>query len=146
VHNLAWKLAAVLRGDVGDDLLDTYQTERRPLAVLAGEQARLRSDFHARYGIQTPDNRDDVARQVHSDAVMLTYRYGGTPVTALTGQIGTRLPHAWPREGVSTLDLVGPTCRRLTGDDLDLNLVGLPPDGWILIRPDGIVAARSDQP
>ena len=28
--NLAWKLAAVLRGDAGDGLLDTYETERRP--------------------------------------------------------------------------------------------------------------------
>ncbi len=28
--NLAWKLAAVLRGDAGDALLDSYQTERTP--------------------------------------------------------------------------------------------------------------------
>ncbi len=28
--NLAWKLAAVLRGEAGEGLLDTYETERRP--------------------------------------------------------------------------------------------------------------------
>lgn len=31
-HNLAWKLAAVLRGEAGDALLDTFETERRPVA------------------------------------------------------------------------------------------------------------------
>lgn len=31
VHNLAWKLAAVLRGVAGDALLDTYHSERRPV-------------------------------------------------------------------------------------------------------------------
>ena len=32
VHQLAWKLAAVLAGEAGDDLLDTYQAEREPHA------------------------------------------------------------------------------------------------------------------
>jgi 3-(3-hydroxy-phenyl)propionate hydroxylase len=32
VHQLAWKLAAVLRGDAGEELLDTYQAEREPHA------------------------------------------------------------------------------------------------------------------
>jgi 3-(3-hydroxy-phenyl)propionate hydroxylase len=32
VHQLAWKLAAVLAGDADDDLLDTYQAEREPHA------------------------------------------------------------------------------------------------------------------
>lgn len=32
VHNLAWKLAAVLQGWGGADLLDSYEAERRPVA------------------------------------------------------------------------------------------------------------------
>jgi 3-(3-hydroxy-phenyl)propionate hydroxylase len=32
VHQLAWKLAAVLEGEADDDLLDTYQAEREPHA------------------------------------------------------------------------------------------------------------------
>lgn len=32
-HNLAWKLAAVLRGSAGEALLDTYETERSPVAL-----------------------------------------------------------------------------------------------------------------
>jgi 2-polyprenyl-6-methoxyphenol hydroxylase-like FAD-dependent oxidoreductase len=31
-HNLAWKLAAVMRDEGGPDLLDTYEVERRPVA------------------------------------------------------------------------------------------------------------------
>ncbi|MEO6053319.1 MAG: FAD-dependent monooxygenase, partial [Chthoniobacterales bacterium] len=32
-HNLAWKLAAVIQGTAEEALLDTYETERRPLAL-----------------------------------------------------------------------------------------------------------------
>ncbi len=38
-HNLAWKLAYVLRGDAGTALLDTYDSERQPSGALAMEQA-----------------------------------------------------------------------------------------------------------
>ena len=38
-HNIAWKLASVLRGDAGAALLDTYDSERQPSGVLAMEQA-----------------------------------------------------------------------------------------------------------
>ncbi|NMO03562.1 NAD(P)-binding protein [Gordonia sp. TBRC 11910] len=37
-HNLAWKLAAVLRGQAGARLLDTYESERRPVAVYNADQ------------------------------------------------------------------------------------------------------------
>ena len=40
--NLAWKLAAVIRGEAGEALLDTYDAERRPLARLTVEQAYTR--------------------------------------------------------------------------------------------------------
>ena len=32
-HNLAWKLAMVLKGQAGDALLDTYESERRPVGA-----------------------------------------------------------------------------------------------------------------
>jgi putative polyketide hydroxylase len=121
VHNLAWKLAAVLAGHAAPALLDTYQPERRPRAVLAASQARLRTDFLARYGVRTPGNAADIDRQLDSGAIMMRYRYQspavvpdgteGDGVAALHGQAGTRLPHAWLSIGgrrVSTLDLCGP--------------------------------------
>ena len=47
-HNIAWKLAMVLRGEAGPALLDTYDAERRPAGYQAVEQAYnryvLRSD------------------------------------------------------------------------------------------------------
>lgn len=43
VLNLGWKLAAAIRGTAPDDLLDTYETERRPLGerVLMQSQAQI---------------------------------------------------------------------------------------------------------
>ena len=41
--NLAWKLAAVLRGDAGEDLLDTYEAERRPVAQTNCDQSLTNS-------------------------------------------------------------------------------------------------------
>lgn len=39
VHNLCWKLAGVLHGWAGTDLLDTYETERQPVAHRTLRQA-----------------------------------------------------------------------------------------------------------
>lgn len=55
VHNLAWKLAAVIKGDADARLLDTYETERRPVAINNSEQslanaAKLFELFPAIYG------------------------------------------------------------------------------------------------
>ena len=38
-HNLAWKLALVLRGAAGPALLETYNAERHPAGAQAVEQA-----------------------------------------------------------------------------------------------------------
>ena len=39
VQNLTWKLASVLRGEAGEALLDTYDTERQPIARFNSEQS-----------------------------------------------------------------------------------------------------------
>ena len=38
-QNLAWKLGAVLKGEAGEALLDTYEAERRPVALVNSEQS-----------------------------------------------------------------------------------------------------------
>jgi 2-polyprenyl-6-methoxyphenol hydroxylase-like FAD-dependent oxidoreductase len=38
--NLGWKLAEVIRGEAGDDLLDTYHSERHPVAARVLESTR----------------------------------------------------------------------------------------------------------
>lgn len=44
VHNLAWKLAAVLRGEAGVGLLESYGAERRP-AVLANANQSMKNFY-----------------------------------------------------------------------------------------------------
>ena len=46
-HNLAWKLALVLRGDADPQLLETYGTERRPIALHNAEQSLASFFAHA---------------------------------------------------------------------------------------------------
>lgn len=46
-HNLAWKLAAVLKGAASDALLDTYEQERRPVAQRNVRWAHLTFRNHA---------------------------------------------------------------------------------------------------
>lgn len=59
-HNLAWKIAAVLRGDAPDALLDTYHLERRPIAEFNVEKSRENAvnirDAGATFGGHVPDN------------------------------------------------------------------------------------------
>ncbi|SHH40726.1 FAD-dependent oxidoreductase [Streptomyces sp. 3214.6] len=43
-YNLAWKLAAVLKGHAGPELLDTYSDERAPVAQQIVERANLSRD------------------------------------------------------------------------------------------------------
>ena len=45
--NLAWKLAAVTSGQFSPELLDTYDTERRPIAWLRHDQIFARADYKA---------------------------------------------------------------------------------------------------
>jgi len=44
VHNLAWKLAAVIRESAPDSLLDTYESERRPCALQLMQNTNRNSD------------------------------------------------------------------------------------------------------
>ena len=45
VHNLTWKLAAVLKGACRPEIVDTYSTERRPVAWLRHQQTFARPDY-----------------------------------------------------------------------------------------------------
>ncbi|MGV9344086.1 FAD-dependent oxidoreductase [Streptomyces spiralis] len=119
-HNLAWKLAAVLDGWAGPGLLDTYDTERRPVALATSARASARSVEHSHPGFAPAPG---VGGGKHGGIlnVVLGYRYphgaviGAAPGQEvvpegmrLTGEPGSRAPHMWLRrdgERVSTLDL-----------------------------------------
>jgi 2-polyprenyl-6-methoxyphenol hydroxylase-like FAD-dependent oxidoreductase len=119
-HNLAWKLALVLRGAAGPGLLDTYDEERRPIGELTVEQA------YARYVTRVAPylGTDGMQPLVDDFSMEIGYRYNSAAVVlepdddrALhqhpresKGRPGSRAPHIFvERDGerVSTLDLFG---------------------------------------
>ncbi|WP_197696046.1 FAD-dependent monooxygenase, partial [Mycobacterium sp. E1715] len=177
-HNLAWKLAAVVNGTAGPALLTTYHAERHPVGR-----------FNARQSLSGPSlgflRLDDDRPMLPPDeeapmfALLIGYQYRSGAVVSddpgpadpdavslideLRGQPGTRVPHVWVREGVSTLDLLGPGFTVLTGDErwcaaaasasvaahrIDSDewaaVTGLGPSGALLVRPDDFVGWRCD--
>ncbi|MER6950130.1 FAD-dependent monooxygenase [Nonomuraea sp. NPDC000554] len=133
-HNLAWKLAAVLAGQAGPGLLDSYEAERRPVGALALEQSLLRladPRLHWDHDPQTAAARA-AAGVVNAPVVHLGYRYDSGAVIDprpelpsredveldLDGTPGSRLPHLWIEQDgrrLSTLDLVRSGFTLLTG-------------------------------
>jgi 2-polyprenyl-6-methoxyphenol hydroxylase-like FAD-dependent oxidoreductase len=129
VHNLAWKLAMVLRGDAGPGLLDSYDAERRPIAALTVEQAYRR--YVERVDPTLPSA--DLAPNLADTAIELGAIYRSRAVIAEgaddapteapeqpSGRPGARLPHRWIEDGgerVSTLDLAGPGFVLLAGPE-----------------------------
>lgn len=87
-HNLAWKLAAVLRGWAGAGLLTTYDAERRPVALATAARASARSAEHRHPGY---DVGPAGGRQAGMMAMVLGYRYGagdGAPGEGSAGSPG----------------------------------------------------------
>ncbi|WP_437587032.1 FAD-dependent monooxygenase [Sorangium sp. So ce1000] len=130
-HNLAWKLAAVLHGEAGPDLLATYDVERRPVghavAEIAGEMNDERGLMQVKRGLA-------MLWRLRKVFPYLTMGYGvaspavilepgpppGPGTTELRGRPGTRAPHVWIERGgrrLSTLDLFGRGYVLLTGKD-----------------------------
>jgi putative polyketide hydroxylase len=126
-HNLAWKLACVLSGRAGVGLLDTYETERLPVAKLTLEQAMGYMSHRTGRQVGGHDRRSGPS---HED-VIFGYRYpvagalgepgpAVLPVGELRAQPGTRAPHLpikGPAGESSTLDFFGRDFIVLTGPD-----------------------------
>jgi putative polyketide hydroxylase len=134
-HNLAWKLAAVLNGTAGPELLDTYQAERRPVGLFAARQSLTgpgasflemaddrptlaageeRPFFYMIAGYKYRSRAMVTDEPIRTDADQVHLVVG----EQLHGEPGTRLPHAWVQrdgERVSTLDLHGDGLRLFTG-------------------------------
>ena len=128
-HNLAWKLAAVLGGHAGPELLDSYDAERRPGSAVVVEQAYAR--YVARLDPSLPkenlaEELDDAAVELGSvcDSRAIVGDGASLPEThnPRTGQalVGARAPHLWldrAGERISTLDLVDGGFLLLAGAD-----------------------------
>ncbi|KAL2208440.1 2,4-dichlorophenol 6-monooxygenase [Sarocladium strictum] len=130
VHNLAWKLAAVLSGKSKPGLLESYSAERQPTARLRHDQVFVREDYkeHAPPGSEWDNSNtpvyEDVAielGQLYKSSVILPDE---TELDSTNSQVfarrpdewcakpGTRAPHLWltrrnAGERQSILDLFG---------------------------------------
>lgn len=131
-HNLAWKLALVLREQAAPALLDTYDAERRPVARFTTEQAGLRMSFGAvrSYFELTEEERN--AGLVDTPTIITGYQYISQAIISedktpppldhleLDGRPGKRMPHVWLEsqgKRLSTLDLLGSGFVLLAGKD-----------------------------
>ncbi|MEV4754147.1 aklavinone 12-hydroxylase RdmE [Micromonospora sp. NPDC049559] len=185
--DLAWKLAAVIGGEAGVGLLDSYEPERKFAAELVVGEA-----LHVYAARMAPHLLDQVPPGVGYGETILGYRCRSGAVVldddpALvedplhpSGRPGFRAPHQWlTRDGerISTVHLFGAGWVLLAGaegaewcdaarraaDELGVRLVayrlgdelldpagtlpelyGLGAAGASLVRPDGVVAWRTD--
>ena len=120
-HNLAWKLALVLKGVAGPELLSTYDAERRPAATFTVEQA------YTRYVTRSATylGAKDYQPLANDFDIELGYLYRSPAIVSEDdgdrghedprtsfGRPGSRAPHVWlERDGrpISTIDLFGRT-------------------------------------
>ena len=129
-HNLAWKLALVLNGVGGPELLDTYEGERRPIGELTVEQAYtrylLRTDPSIPRGPMQPlvaDMNVELGYVYRSAAVIPDSQIDAAPhlnPRESHAMPGTRAPHYWLRKDgrqISTLDLFGRSFTLLAAPD-----------------------------
>ncbi len=129
-YDLAWKLAHVLDGRAGDELLQTYHDERQPVAAFTTEQA------YTRYVLRLDPalGKENLVPIVEEATVELGYRYRSRGISSPfegddavwedprhpTGRPGFRAPHlsiTLNGRGCSTLDLFGREFVALAGPD-----------------------------
>ena len=139
-HALGWRLAWVLTGRADPSLLDTYETERGPIGRRNVEMSMVPGGGGTDDGLL-----EDLG--------------------PLDGRPGQRVPHAWLDAGaaISTLDVGGTGFALLVADELDAwraaaaaidaprrptlartSSIGLGQGGTLLVRPDGVIVARTD--
>jgi 2-polyprenyl-6-methoxyphenol hydroxylase-like FAD-dependent oxidoreductase len=131
--DLSWKLAGVLHGWGGPGLLDSYESERRPVGA-----ANVRASGWAARGIQEwrevvdggalteqiARSAEELLGRMHAmRGAELGYHYAASPVIRVepgtpeqwdftqyepSAHPGARLPHMWLRDGRGLHDLAGP--------------------------------------
>ncbi|WP_026215266.1 FAD-dependent oxidoreductase [Nonomuraea coxensis] len=135
-HNLAWKLAAVLRWGAGEALLETYGEERRPVAARTVDESLANALITWRMMEGRLPMAEAIRQQADrrsSEGLVLGFHYesaavvpdGSAPPAVAdpyrtyvpVARPGHRAPHVWlSGDGgqVSTLDLLGPRFTLLT--------------------------------
>ena len=126
-HNIAWKLAMVVKRQAAPALLDTYEAERRPVGMFTAEQAYLRYVLREAKYLAKPD----LPPMQNDLNVEVGYLYRSSAVIAEAdfpailhehpreskGRPGARGAHVWLDQKRSTLDLFGKNFVVLAGPD-----------------------------
>jgi hypothetical protein len=132
-HNLAWKLQAVLSGKSDVSLLDTYDQERRQVALVRHDQIFSRDDYKP-YVVGTEWEKthasvpiiDDIAMelgQIYRSSAVVGSEDKSLPDAQTPGQWkgqpGTRAPHI-----------------KLTRDGTEISSLDLLCQGWVILSKD----------
>jgi bifunctional hydroxylase/dehydrase len=106
--NLGWKLAAVLRGDVTENVLDTYHSERHPVGERLLDNTRAQGVLFLR-GEEAAPLREFLQRVVHHEdlARFLAAKVSGLDIVYPMGGgdhplLGRRVPDVELSDGTST--------------------------------------------
>jgi putative polyketide hydroxylase len=136
-HDLGWKLGWALNGWAGEDLLDTYEAERRPVA---SHNLQRSVDERGSYRDTIDEIHVDLGGRIAhlwvetEDARMSTLDLVGDGLTLFTA------PDTEPPAGASaSADGSAPvTVRRLAA--VTARALGIAPGGSLLVRPSGVPA------
>lgn len=103
--NLGWKLGAVVRGEAAESLLDTYESERHPIA------ARVLHNTRAQTALMRPGAHTDALRDVVSDLIDMdaVRRRLGLMITALDIRYDTKCDHPLAGRRIPDADLTTAT-------------------------------------
>jgi 2-polyprenyl-6-methoxyphenol hydroxylase-like FAD-dependent oxidoreductase len=153
--NLSWKLIAAVRGHAPEGLLDTYHTERHPIAALVLDNARAQgflANFGAVNNVDQPPLRDLFGKLIQLPEVN---RF----ITGMLSGVDIQYPmptSTHPLAGKRFFDIVlspergallDPTGAfgEIAGNWAD-RVEHRRGDRAVLLRPDGYVAWASDEP
>lgn len=147
-HNLAWKIAAVIKGRAPEALLDSYELERRPVVQLLCDESRINSErlneILDAFGLD-PAAMDTVAKAMVSGPISALPPFGQAWLRRQLNRYGTSTLarfHKHPEVEAKVLEAIAHQQPHFDRIGLDL---GCTYERGALL-PDGTPAPQNDNP